>query len=365
MKIEVGGKVYTGFVAANAQLRLDAFSNSFGFEATARRDTPLPFTGGEACRILVDGELVLTGFIELVNVDYAPDNHSISIQGRDKTGDLVDSMIGNDAREGGLSDLQAPISIARVVRTVIGHLGLDIKVFDEALPALFRESEDVMSPEPGDNVFEFLQKWSRKRQVLLSSTPSGDVLITSGSGRETRAYIHHEVGSAKNNVLSSSYSYDSTGRFNVYRSIGQMNMVPRASTGGDVSDDAIVGQGANVSDINIRKGRQFILVSEALGSASDGKDRVAWERNIRRARGKVYGAQVNGYRNNLGDLWKVGDIIQVKDAYVNTPSRMIINSVTFSLDLERGRRTDLGLMQKDAYQLELEEPTEAEDSFGF
>ena len=99
MRIQVNGIEYSNFNHAVATIRLDALSNTFNFGATSEKGNPLPFKGGEECAIIVSGEKVITGFIEIIDVDYDSGSHSISIQGRDKTADLIDSTIGfNDLR---------------------------------------------------------------------------------------------------------------------------------------------------------------------------------------------------------------------------------------------------------------------------
>lgn len=368
MRIEVDGVEYSNFVSADATLRLDALSNTFSFEATAEDAIPLPFKGGEACKVSVDGEQVLAGFIELVNVDGGPEDHSIALQGRDRTGDILDSSIA-----GGFSDLGQSISLKRIIERVIAHLDPDtpardrIQVVDEVNPARFNKAEDLAAPEPGQNAFEFIESKARKRQVLLTSDADGNVVISLGTGVEVEAFVQHRIQDNTNNVLSYSASFDTTGRFNVYQTVSQLN--PTAfnfSTSPTIS--SLVSQGGkSVVDALIRKGRQHVLVSENMSSGTEDEKRTRWEKNIRKARGQVYSAVVTGYRNQTGNLWAINELIQVVDEYAGIPraggsGKMLVNSVTFSLTGEEdaGRTTTLSLVQPDAYSLALEEPVEEE-----
>jgi len=65
MVLEVNGVQYDNFTAASCEIRLDALSNTFSFEAVAAEGAALPFKGGEACRVIVNRQAVLTGFIEI------------------------------------------------------------------------------------------------------------------------------------------------------------------------------------------------------------------------------------------------------------------------------------------------------------
>lgn len=367
MEIEVNGVRYSRFTGANATLRLDALSNSFSFGAVSDQGAPLPFTGGEACTVYADGEKVVQGFIELVNVSYDASSHAIDLQGRDKTGDLVDSSIGV------LDDLGTQISLRRLTQIVIAHLNprdpTFINVVDLAKPALFTPGEDLAAPDPGQNAFEFLETLARKRQVLLTSNADGDVVITQNSGTEVEgAAIIARAGDpeGRNNVIKASVSYDQTGRFNVYKIASQDNLIPLA-VAGSIGVDQIVDQGGStvVLDQAVRRGRQFILTGESSFAGTQTKDRATWEANIRKARGRVYSATVHGFRHQGGALWSPNTLVRVQDDRAGINAKMLINSVNYAMDTDGGRMTTLSLLQRDAYTLELEEPgTEEDIGFG-
>ena len=49
-------------------------------------------------------------------------------------------------------------------------------------PKAFSDAEDLASPEPGENAFAFIEKYAKKRQVLLTSDSSGRIVIDANSG---------------------------------------------------------------------------------------------------------------------------------------------------------------------------------------
>lgn len=357
MIIEVDGVQYNDFTSASAENRLDALSRTFSFEATSKDARPLPFRGGEPAKIFVDGDQFLSGNIEIVSVTGDSTSHSISIQGRSATGDLLDSSIAS------LGALSAPITLAQLCLRVIEHLGLDIEVVDEVSPDPFNEAEDIADPDPGDNAFQFLEAYARKRQVLLTDDENGDLVITASSGENIEASIINRIGDpfGLNNVLQYSVSYDSTGRYNLYRAISQLNPTAGALAG-ETDALSVAGQGDRQSAIDeqIRRGRQHILISEAMTSSDPSKNRATWEANIRKARGRVYGCTVNGYRNETGELWRVNQLPIVLDEDASIASRMLVNSVAFSLNEQRGRSTTLSFVESNAYTLELTEPVTEE-----
>lgn len=361
MIIEVDGVQYEGFTGASTEIRLDALSNTFSFDASSDKAKPLPFKLGQAVRVFVDGEQVLAGFIELINVSGDSRTHSIQVQGRDKTGDLLDSTMGS------LGALKAPITMATLCRRVIRHLGTGISVEDLVNPAPFSAAEDIADPEPGDNAFQFLEQYARKRHVLLSSNATGDILITAASGDEIEASLVNRIDDpdGQNNVLTYSVSYDSTGRFNLYRAVSQLNPTAAALAGEtDALTVASQGDRQQAIDEEIRRGRQRVLVSEAMTSSDPAQDRATWEANIRKARGRVYSCTVDGYRNATGDLWRVNTLPQVIDEDADINARMLINSVAFQLVPGKGSVTTLSFVERNAYTLQLEEPVTVDEEVG-
>lgn len=359
MRLQVNGKQYETFVSAQASSRLDALSATFAFSAASADATALQFDLGQACQVFVDGEQVLSGFIELINVGGSAREHSIDIQGRDKTGDLLDSSMDS------LNDLKAPITLSSVCRRVIKHIGADIGVVDQTFPEAFQAAEDVLSVEPGDNAFAFLDRLARKRQVLLTHDFNGNLVISSTSAEDTEGRLIHRVGDPANNVLRYSASYDSTGRFNRYKLHSQRNPLAVALSGAKSSKSSIASPGSSdVTDSDIRQSRQMILVSEAFSSGPEANRRALWERNMRRARGRTYSCTVPGYRHQGGDLWTPNTRAFVDDEYVGIRAKMLVNSVSFNLSLD-GMTTDLTFVEPDAYRLELDEPMDQEIGRGF
>lgn len=353
MMLMVNGVEYTNFTSASCDIRLDTLSNRFSFEAVAPGAQALPFKGGEPCVVVVDGEPVLTGNIEVVQVDYDSTDHVITVQGRDKTGDLLDSSIDV------IDDLTGEnLTLKIIIEKVIASLGLDIQVVDQVNPKPFSLAEDIAAPEPGDNAFSFIEQYARKRQVLLTSDGNGNIVIASNSGIAAEGAVQHIIGAEDNNVLSSSFAYDTTGRFNAYKVSSGLN--PTAlNFAGDTDLASLVNQGGRVSDSEVRKGRQMIVVSETPFSDGNCLERAKWEADVRKARGLVYSATVPGFRvgNTTGALWRVNRLYQIVDDFLGKTEQMLCNSVSFNFDVATGSQTTLGFVGPNAYTKLITDPS--------
>ncbi len=353
--LEVSGKRYTQFQSAAVTIRMDSLCRAFTFQAASKDDVALPFLGGESCRVFINNSPVIDGYIEIVQSQYSVSNGGVNfnilVSGRDKLGDLVDSTLDS------ISELIAPISLKRICELVIEQLGLDIKVIDNVNPDEFSSAEDIISPEPGQAAFEFLEIFSRKRHVLLTTDGLGNLVIEKASG----GYLPNgslrlrSNGSGNNNVLAGEVSYDITGRFNVYKLASSMSPVA-LNAAGDVDINALVDQSGTATDPTVRKGRQLVLISDNPYSDGQSTDRAKWERSVRAARGVVYSATVSGFTYDENSIWPINRTVSVVDELARINSRMLINSVNFNYDLTVGEETILGLVSPDSYLLEFTNP---------
>lgn len=360
LTLEVESVPYEGFTSANVRLSLDSLAHDFQFTATAKKTTYLPFTGGERCRVLINDEVITTGFIEIVEVGYSDRNHTINIQGRSKTGDLVDSTLDQ-------LELNAPISLQTCIEKVIEQLGLDITVTDQSGSEQFNVAEDKLGPSIGQNAFEFIVTLAKKRQVLLTTDPDGNILITRSESESTSSSLVHQVNGTKNNIISATASYDHTNRFNKYLVKSQLNASSLIFGGGTTDLSSIVNQGGSsnldfVLDSLARVGRQLVLRAEKASSTEQAKLRATWEANIRKARSSAYSVVINNFVDVNSVRWKLNTTVNVIDDFSNINANKLINSIEFSTTLSGGDRTNLGMVETDAYQVALEEPDEIEET---
>lgn len=356
--IEVGGKQYGGFLSARVDLVLDELSNQFALEATSEKGRPLPFLGGERCRIRVDGESVITGLIERVNPVGDEGTHSINIAGRDLTADLVASQIA------AMDDLRAPISLREVIEAVIEHIGSSLEVVEDIQTDPFTEAEDLIAPEPGDGAFEFLSKYARKRQALITSDGLGRVVIARASGLDSAGAIIHRPDDPRNNVLRYNATFDRSELFHRYVNAGQLN--PLAAILGSLIDkDSVADQPAEVIDDEIQPGRQFVMTDDTLGSSGQTLDMIEWERNVRRSRARQASFTVHRFRNQGGQLWLPNRRVRVDSPYVGVNSVMLTNRVSFGISEGDGSTTTLVVIPRDAFTIAQSRPEkEQEVAFG-
>ena len=353
--VEVEGIQYEQLISIEIGMSLSAIARDFSFTIAQPGGTVLPFVGGEEIKIFVDGELRLDGSIFTVTPSYSKGEHSITMTGRSRVADLVDSTLLPFS-------IDSNISLQKVIERVISELGLSLSVINEISGlADFNEAEDKIAAEPGDSAFAFIDALARKRQALLTSDPGGNIIITRNGTEQNPVVLSNPASGVDGNILRASISYDLNNRFNKYVVMSQKNGAASAF-GGNLDPDSFVDQQGEQIDTSVRAGRQQVIQAEKASSSEESRNRAIWQANIDRVRSRKYSVTVQGTRPKGGDIWETNKLQQVVDDQSGVNEVMLIDSVRFSQSRRTGTQTQLGLVDREAYSVSLSEPPPSQQS---
>jgi len=351
--IAINGVNYSLFESATATKQLDAASGSFRFQAVkTKTNLTFPIKKGDRCEIYADGNKIITGFVERVSGSASSNNHQITIEGRDKTADFIDSTID-------VITFNPPISLKKAIEKVIQQIGANISVIDKVGPPDFKNSEDLPSSEVGDNAFEFVSKLAQKKQVLLTCDGNGNLVIDRSTGTRINAQIRHQINSENNNVTSSSWDFNDEKRFSRYKAVTQMNMLA-GEYAGDISSEDLTDQQSNVViDSAIRRSRQFIFQTENLSGEQSANERTKWEANVRKTKGQIYSCTLPDFY--VDGVFLVPNLLmRVIDDFADINDLMLLNSIQYDYDGNNGSECLLNFVNKNSYKVALSEPQEEE-----
>lgn len=352
--LEVEGKPYTNFLSANVSRSMETLSGTFEFIATIDNFNNFPIKLQDPVRVLIDDIPILTGFVEMVEPSYTNNSHQIRLAGRDKTADVVDSSALSNV------NYTPNITLKTIIqRLLIGNNITDIKVIDNAQPAIFKEG-DIISGEDEQTLFEIIDKYCAKRQVLATSDGNGDIVIIRGADEELPGALIHKninllnfLSGRQNNILSASATYNMQDRFHAYIVRSQMNLSALNATSAKRSAEEIVLQEGGSIDNDVRRTRDFILSADTSNNSQTATERATWEANVRRTRSFNYNCTVQGFFANEPKkiLWEPNKLIQVEDEKADVSGQLLIKSVNYSFS-EEGSLTSMECGYKDSFTLE-------------
>lgn len=347
--LEANGINYDGFTSVKVVRSFTNLANAFSFNAVSSQNIAFPIEVGNSCVVFVEGTPVITGFIEKISISYSEDSHSILVEGRDRTCDVIDSTIDDKII------YKPPITLRQVIVNVLKVLGIsNIGIIENVSIKPFSVAE-IEAGKIGNTFFSFLQDLCKLRQVVLSTDGKGNIVLDQASKTQISTVLLHKFNNNTNNIKSSSSTFDFTERFGTYKGFSQGNPVAYIDVP-QTAQQITNRRGKTSQDPAVRSSRQFSFVSEKSTSDQDLQNRTIWEANIRRAKSKVYNCRVQGFTAEKdGIVWKPNILVQVDDDFANTHGVFLIKDVSYTFAIDGGSITDLTLITKDAFTLQAEQ----------
>ena len=336
----VAGRRLDGWTQATVTRSLETVAGRFEIAVSERdpgADVPRAVSPGEECSVDLDGDVVLTGYIDSVSVGYGAESHGITVVGRDATGDLVDSSAASTPGE------WKDASLTEIAMALTEPFGVEVRAEVDVGPpfAKFRIEE-------GESVFEAIERACRFRGVLPLS--SGDGALVLGAPSRTQASVRLERGV---NILEASGESSWIDRYSEYTLLGQQ---PGTDFLG-VAEAAHVH--ATSADPGVTRHRPLTIVGEQALDAAEAQARIDWEASVRAARARSARITVQGWRESEGgDLWAPGRLVRVVDDWLGLDRELLISTTMQSIS-DAGTLTRFVLYPSDAFVRRIEaQPTE-------
>jgi len=333
-KIEllVNDKVYSGWLEASVTRSLDAIAGSFSLSATDRwavDSKRWEIFPGDKCQLRIDSVAIVTGWVDRASPSYDADSHSISISGRDATGDLVDcsAVVKSNELRG--------LKLEQIVSELTNPFGLSVKSEVDTGEPFAR-----FGIQPSETVFEAINRAAQQRFMVVTTDGEGSIIIANiGEKRATDSLIEGK------NIKSAQAEYDFTRRFSEYKVIAQTHAV------NDGWEDAVTSVTMTATDENVKRYRPKIIAGETSATLGSAQNRAELEAAQRAGKSTRVSVVVQGWKQSDGKLWEMNSMVPVLSPYLSQDGELLIARVQFGISDSSGMTTELGLSRPDAYLL--------------
>lgn len=340
LELLVNGQNYSGWSSLGVTRAMDAASGAFtvtlterweGQDGAAAQIEPWPILPGDECEVRLAGMTMISGYVDIFKPSYGPEEHTINIQGRDKTSDLIDCSAVHKPDE------WKNITVLRLAQILCAPFGIKARA-DTDIGTAF----PVVKLQQGETAFEAIERHAKQRKLMVMPDGAGGLLLTRTGTRRASVGLVQGI-----NIMSASGSIDHSQRFNQYLVKGQAPYSPDS----DGETEAHVE--GKVTDSGIRRYRPMLIVAEADGSANSAIDRATWEANTRLGKSASAQITVAGWRQTEGGpLWLPNMLVQVQSPWLRMDGEMLIRQVTFnkdSADGSEGTTAQLDIVSPQAY----------------
>ena len=339
--LTVDGLIYGGWKSVSVRRSIETVAGTFSLSASERwpgQQALKAILPGQKCTVAIDGDVVITGYVDDVSPAYSATGHDVTVDGRDATGDLVDCSAIHQPGEWRGRKLEAIVTI------LAKPFGIPVKAECDTGTA-FRK----FRIEEGETAFEAIERACRMRAVLAAGDGKGGLrIIRAGSGRASVALKRGE------NIIEASGRLSHRDRYSQYIVKGQ-----QPSFADQIPADQLAQVRGEAVDPGTRRYRPLQIIAEQSVDDASARDRAIWEANVRAARARRISVVVQGWRERPdGGLWSPNRLVRLTDNWLAIDRDMLIVGVAFSKG-DRGSRTELSLMPPGAFELKAEpEPEE-------
>lgn len=329
LQLLVGGRTFTGWKSVRVRRSMVRCSGDFelgvSWEGRFGPGVP-PIRVGDSCELRIDGDLVLSGYVDQLEAQIDEQRHDVTVAGRDKTADLVDCSA---VRKSGQWRAQ---KIETIAADLAQPFGVEVVAAVDTGKALAS-----FALQEGESVFEAIERAARLRALLLVSNASGALVITrAGQDRVDTALV---LGK---NVLAMRAARDMRDRFSSYVLKGQ-------APGSDKFAGPLTSQiYAKATDPDVPRHRPLIIVNDAPDVAATLAERARWEASVRAARSTTLEAEVQGWRHASG-LWLPNSLVRVLAADLSIDDELLVTDVEYVKDEGHGTRCTLAMTRADAF----------------
>lgn len=337
IELRVDGKKFGGWKRISIQRSIEQIAGGFVLEVSHRWpgvDIPIGLREGLPCEVWINNDLVITGYIDDYEPEVTESSSYIRVEGRDKTGDLVDcSAIHKTGQWRGAT-------LKQIVSDIAAPFGIKVQIS----PNLDQgETFKSFSLEDGEKAFEAIDRACRLRAVLCTSTPAGEVLLTHAGTAAAGAAIEEGVNARR---FKARHTWKE--RFS--------EVTLKAQTPGDDHDfgAAAAQLKASAKDPEINRYRPLIVMADHSTDSASLQDRAAWEVKVRMGRGKRGTCTLVGWRTGKdgigGELWQPNTTTPMKSERMNLDQTMLIVGCQYNLS-EQGATTEITFARPEAFEL--------------
>lgn len=327
--LKVDGQQYEGWQKVSVSQGLDALAGHFEIELSDRwsgQAEAWTIEAGSPCEIALGDDKLMTAYVDQARYRIDSDQLTITVSGREKTGDLIDC-----------SAVHSPGSWTnRKLEQIAGDLAKPFGIKVKAI-ASTGAAFPKFALQQGETVSAALDRMTRQRGLLVVTTAEGDVEIRS-PGKEAAGYSL-KLGET---LLWAEFNNDVSERFSDYLVKGYARTKVRAG-GGQPK--------ATAKDGGTPRYRPMVLVHDEQATIATVTARSKWEASVRAARAREVRAGVVGWRGPNGALFRADRLVPITALPIGVDDELLIAEVQFLLD-EQGHRVELTLTPKEAFSPE-------------
>lgn len=315
--IKTGGMTLGGWTGIRVSRGVERLPSGFICELTEHYPGQLQAAvmPGATCQVLLSGDLVLTGFVDIYQATLGPEQHKVTIVGRSKTEDLVDCTLDP---QGGVDSWEFQAATLReAAERLAKPFGIDVSAPDGDLPL---DPKQPFIVEPGQTIYQMLEPMARTAEALLWDDENGRLVISKVGTKRAGSGIVEGQNLALGEV-----------RFSMDQRYSRIKVIAQGHNDFLGKDGKFHWSNeAYAYDSGAPRYRPLVLIGDLPGEDNKwAQQRANWEVSRRIGRSQIIEATVTGWRDGAGQLWRANTLVNVDCPTLKMKADLIIAHVAY------------------------------------
>lgn len=371
VSIDIGGAILNQFSRVSITRDLGDIAGSFEVDlrdavadlATWPYSTPIidmaALELGSKATVSIDGEPVLVGWLEDKGPDASEWSVTVSIAGRDVTGDLVDCA----AAPKGPSEYRN-ITVLELAKKICAPFKINVRADVDV-----GDKFDRVAIDAGETALSAIEKYARQRALLVTSDGVGSLVLTRSGQKRAPAdivfpgFVTRSAGQFSHRERFSDYFVKGQAEKNggargktakLDATADPLDAAPAESSSSESAEAGGVLITGHAQDPEIKRWRPTVSMAKTQSTKKSAQTQAEWMKRTRRAKGERLDYTVQDWRAGASmQLWRPNELTMARDQFQQLSRDMLIAGVCYMYG-DRGEQTRLRLTGPEAYDLQPE-----------
>lgn len=288
---------------------------------------------GDSIQIEIDGQLILTGYIDRMPIKYGQNFDRMDMYGRSKTCDLIDCSFDTTPNE------WKNQTVENIIKNLCNPFDITVST-DTIVNTQANKKVETFKATEGAFISEDIIRLCRDYNIVPICDELGNLRLTK-SDTENLASNAIIVGI---NAQAGYLDQSNINRYSSYKVKGQGYGTDEKSLTDFIEP---VGE---FSDSVIDRERPLVIFSENNTNIDMCRNRAKWEARIRAGLSRKIQYEIQGWTQTDGSVWELNSIVTVDDYITGIQDAMLINDIIFEYDEETsGEITKITVVDKNTY----------------
>ncbi len=336
IELKVSNYVYKAWIKVNIYSTMNAISRIAELKSAnyyPRDIAKWNLHVGDEFQLLIENQVVMTGYIDAIKPIYKNRIHNITLVLRDKTADLNDCNWNEDITE------WKNQTVLSLTQNLCSPFDIQVATDSEVSGDISKTIETFKINE-GEYIVDALMRFCNQFDLIPLSYGDGFLTLS----KSTTTQKSYDAIDMRGNVIEREAIYSNIDRYSDYIVKGIGQATDRKNNYADYIQPT-----GSIEDSVVQRYRPIVYFDDVVTDSGKCMERAKWLKQVRAGQSRGIKYTIIGWLQTNEEIWKINHITRIIDPVINIDADMLIDSVRFIYEQDKGSRTEITVVDKRTY----------------